>query len=157
MTYKRLSLLCFLIVGITFAQKRSLTHNDYDLWKDITETNISDKGKIIVSTIEIRTQRGDGYLEIYNTETEQKATYFNGYNSAISQDEKFVIFQQKVAYVTKRAEKKKKTKEKDQQKDILYIYNTSNNTLYDSITRVKKYTLPKKNSDYVVIEKYKNK
>lgn len=157
MIQKLLSLLCCFIVGITFAQKKSLTHNDYDLWKDLTETNISDKGKIIVATIETRTQRGDGYLEIYNTKSGQKATYFNGYNSGITIDEKFVIFQQKVGYSTKRTEKKEKTKEDDQQKDILYIYNTSNNTVYDSITHVKKYSLPKKNSDYLVIEKFKNK
>ncbi len=157
MIKKILSLLCCFIVGISFAQKKAISHDDYDLWKYINNTKVSDKGKLVVSIIETATKRGDGYLEIYNTETQQKTTYFNGYNSAISKDEKFVIFQQKPTYATKRAEKKEKIKEKDQQKDVLYIYDASNNTLYDSILRVKKYNLPKKNSDYLVIEKFKNK
>ena len=35
-------------------------------------------------------------------------------------------------------------KDKDKKKDILYIYDAANNELYDSIHRVKKYSLPKK-------------
>ncbi|WP_430409877.1 alpha/beta hydrolase family protein [Kordia sp.] len=157
MTYKILTLLCFFTVGITFAQKRSITHDDYDLWKRVTNTQVSNNGKLIVSTIRTGTNRGDGYLQIYNTETQKKATYFNGVSSDISKDENFVIFQKPANYLTKRAEKKKKVKDKNKQKDILYIYDVSNNELYDSIFRVKKYSLPKKNSDYIVIEKFKNK
>ncbi|MBC8753468.1 S9 family peptidase [Kordia sp. YSTF-M3] len=157
MIQKLLSLLCCFIVGISFAQKKAITHDDYDLWKYINGTKVSDKGKLVVFSTITSTKRGDGYLEIYDTETQQKATYFNGYKSAITKNEKFVIFQQKATYATKRAEKKEKTKKEDQQKDVLYIYDASNNTLYDSILRVKKYSLPKKNSDYLVIEKFKNK
>ena len=129
MIQKTLSLLCLLIVGTSLAQKKPITHEDYDLWKSISNTKISDNGKLVVSTVITRTKRDDGYLEIYNTETKQKAVYFNGYNSTISKDEKFVIFQEKVMYKTKRAEKKKKTKKKDQLKDVLYIYDVSSNTL----------------------------
>ena len=83
MVQKLLSLLCCFIVAISFAQKKAITHDDYDLWKSINNTQVSDNGKLVVSTIETATKRGDGYLEIYNTETAQKATYFNGYKSAI--------------------------------------------------------------------------
>lgn len=157
MTRKILSLLCFFMIGATFAQKKAITHNDYDLWKSISDTKISTKGKVVVSTVETRTKRGDGYLQIYNTETQKKINYFNGVSSRISQDENFVIFKKPADYLTKRTEKKEKVKDKNKQKDILYIYDVANNTLYDSIFRVKKYSLPKKNSDYIVIEKYKNK
>ncbi|WP_298418265.1 prolyl oligopeptidase family serine peptidase [uncultured Kordia sp.] len=144
-------------MGITFAQKRAITHDDYDLWKNINNTKVSENGKLIVTTIRTTTKRGDGYLEIYNTETKQKATYFNGISSNISQDEKFVIFQKPATYAEKRREKKEKVKDKNKVKDVLYIYDAVNNSLYDSIHHVKKYTLPKKNSKYIVIEKFKNK
>lgn len=157
MTRKILSLLCFFIIGISFAQKKAITHNDYDLWKNINNTEVSNKGKLVVSTIRTATDRGDGYLQIYNTETQQKVTYFNGVSSKISFDENFVIFKKPAGYNEKRMEKKKKVKDKDKKKDVLYIYDVSNNTLYDSIFRVKKYSLSKKNSDYIVIEKFKNK
>ncbi|AXG69930.1 dipeptidyl-peptidase 5 [Kordia sp. SMS9] len=155
---RTLLLLVFLFsFGSTIAQKKAITHDDYDLWEIITNTQISVQGKIIVSTIKKNTRRGDGYLEIYNNQTKNKARYFNGDESAITEDEKFVIFQKKVKYATKRIEKKDKVKEKDQQKEVLYIYDVANNAIYDSITRVKSYTLPLRNSNYFVVEKFKNK
>ncbi len=157
MTRKILSLFFCFAIGIAFAQKKSITHDDYDLWKSINNTKVSDNGKLIVTTVRTATNRGDGYLEIYNTETQQKANYFNGVDSKISFNEDFVIFKKPASYSEKRTEKKKKVKDKDKKKDILYIYDAANNELYDSIHRVKKYSLPKKNSDYIIIEKFKNK
>jgi dipeptidyl aminopeptidase/acylaminoacyl peptidase len=157
MIKKVLSLLFLFSFGITIAQKKALTHDDYNLWKDISNTKISTNGKIIVATIKNNIGKGDGYLEIYNTETQTKATYFNGDKSSISYDEQFVIFKRAADYATKRAEKKKKIKEPKKEKDVLYIYDVKTNTLYDSITRVKSFKLPKKNSKYLVIEKFKNK
>ena len=78
MTNKILSLLFCFAIGIAFAQKKSITHDDYDLWKSINNTKISENGKLIVTTVRTATGRGDGYLEIYNTENQQKANYFNG-------------------------------------------------------------------------------
>lgn len=157
MTNKILLVLCCFTIGITFAQKKTITHEDYDLWKNINNVKVSTKGKLVVSTTRTNTGRGDGSLQIYNTETKQSSTFFNGTSSSISYDENFVIFTKPLDYQSKRAEKKKKTKEKDRHKDVLYIYDAVNNRLYDSIERVKKFSLPKKNNDYLVIEKFKNK
>ncbi|PTX63542.1 prolyl oligopeptidase family protein [Kordia periserrulae] len=158
MTKKIFSLLflLFFSFGITTAQKKAITHNDYDLWKIVDKTKISNKGKLIVSEIITRTERGDGYLQVYNTETKKTARFFNGSKSVISYDEKFIIFQKKVKYQTQRLEKKSKVKEEDRKKEVLYIYDAENNSIYDSITRVKSFKLPKKNSDYLVVEKFKN-
>lgn len=157
MTTKILSILFCFSIGVVFAQKKTITHNDYDLWKSVDNTQISTNGKLVVSTIKTTTGRGDGYLQIYNTKTKEKKTFFNGIASSISYDENFVIFKKTADYQSKRIEKKKKTKDEDKQKDVLYIYDVVNNRLHDSIQRVKEYSLPKKNSKYLVIEKFKNK
>ncbi|EDP95538.1 prolyl oligopeptidase family serine peptidase [Kordia algicida OT-1] len=157
MIQKILSVIFILTIGIAFAQKKPITHDDYDLWKSMSDVKVSKKGKIIASTIVTRTGRGDGYVHIYNTQTKDSTHYFNGSETAITDDEKFVIFRKKADYVTKRNEKKKKVKDKDKQKDVLYIYDVASNKIYDSITRIKSYKLSKRNSDYLVIEKFKNK
>lgn len=92
---------------LMYAQKKSLTHDDYDLWKNITDTKISNSGKLIVSVIATSTKRGDGYLEIYNTANNKKFTFFNGYDSSITQDENFVIFKRKPKYEQARKERRK--------------------------------------------------
>lgn len=157
MTHKLLPLVFLCVFGIATAQKRAITHDDYDLWKSVNQVQISTKGKIVATTVNTSTQRGDGYLQIDNTETKEKAVFFNGSKSAITYDEKYVIFQKKVKYATKRLEKKDKVKEADKEKEVLFIYDVANTTLYDSIERVKSFKLPKKNSRYLVVEKFKNK
>ncbi|MEM6687207.1 MAG: prolyl oligopeptidase family serine peptidase, partial [Bacteroidota bacterium] len=157
MTRILLSLVFLLSFGTTIAQKRAISHEDYDLWKTITKTEISTNGNVVATTVQTSTRRGDGYLQIYNAKTKEKTIFFNGEKSAITYDEKFIIFQKKPKYATKRQERKDKVKEANKEKDVLYIYDVANNMLYDSIDRVKSYKLPQKNSSYLVIEKFKNK
>ncbi|MFD2563313.1 alpha/beta hydrolase family protein [Aquimarina rubra] len=151
-----LTLFFFSFTTLIFAQKRPLTHKDYDLWKSITDTKVSNTGKLIVSVIETSTKRGDGYIEIYNTENNKKFTFFNGYNSSITQDENFVIFKRKPKYETIRKEKKKKVKNEKQSKDDLFIYDVKNNKIYDSIVRASSYKIPEESDGWLVIEKFKN-
>ncbi|GAA4271678.1 prolyl oligopeptidase family serine peptidase [Aquimarina gracilis] len=157
MTYKSITLLLFFTSTLFFGQKKTITHNDYDLWKEITDIKISDKGKLVVSTVETSTKRGDGYVEIFNTQTNQKTTFFNGYDTSISFDERYVVFKRRPEYQKLRKEKKKKIKKENQSKDALFIYDVYNDDIYDSIPRVTKYKLPKKSNGWMVIEKFKNK
>ncbi len=158
MMIKKIITLIFVFALTTvFSQKKVITHNDYDLWKKVDDVKISNNGKLVVSTIETSTKRGDGYVEVYNTENKQKAIFFNGYNTSISFDENFVVFKKKPKYQTLRSEKKKKIKEENQSKDALFIYDVKNNKIYDSIARVVKYELPKKSAGWMVIEKFKKK
>ncbi len=154
---KVIFILSLFAVTLAFAQKKTVSHDDYDSWKKIEDVKISSNGKLIVSTIKTSTKRGDGYLEIYNIQNKQKFSFFNGYDASISFDEKFVVFKRKPKYELLRKEKKKKIKEENQTKDALFIYDVQNNKIYDSILRVKKYELPKKNGRWVIIEKFKNK
>lgn len=152
-----IALFFFSFTTLIFAQKRSLTHDDYDFWKSITDTKISNSGKLIVSVIETATKRGDGYIEIYNTESNKKFTFFNGYDSSITEDESFVVFKRKPKYETVRKEKKKKLKKDKTTKDDLFVYDVKANKIYDSITRVSSYKVPDDSNGWLVIEKFKNK
>ncbi len=147
------------IVSTSFlsAQKKTLTHADYDLWKNITDVKISEKGKLIVSTIKTNTKRGDGYVAIYNTQNKANFTYPNGYDTSISSDENYVVFKKRPKYELTRKEKKEKVKEEDRAKDALFIYDVKSNTIYDSIVRVKKYKIPKEEEGWLVIEKFKKR
>ncbi|MDY8135079.1 alpha/beta hydrolase family protein [Aquimarina sp. 2201CG5-10] len=157
MVRKFVILLVLLTPISLLAQKKAITHDDYDLWKRISDVKISNKGKLVVSTIETSTKRGDGYIEIYNTKNKQKFVFHNGYNSSITSDESFVIFKRKPNYETLRKEKKKEVDKEDRSKDALFIYDVKNNKILDSILRVKKYKIPIKGKDWLVIEKFKNK
>ncbi len=153
----KLFFLLFLWTICMTAQKKTITHKDYDLWRRVTDVKISNSGKLIVSTIETSTKRGDGYVEIYNTQTKEKVSFFNGYKTSITFDENFVVFKKKPKYEVLRNEKKKKIKEEDQSKDMLFVYDVKNNLILDSIARVKKYKIPKEYNGWMIVEKFKNK
>ncbi|TPN87608.1 alpha/beta hydrolase family protein [Aquimarina algicola] len=155
MDQKLITLIIFFSVTSLFAQKKTLTHSDYDLWKNITNTKISDNGKLIVSTIQTNTRRGDGYIEIYNTKSKRKFTFPNGYDTSISSDENYVVFKRKPKYQVTRSEKKKKIDKEKRTKDVLFIYNVNTNSIYDSIAKVKSYKLPKDHENWLVLESYK--
>ena len=154
--FPRLIIFVFLLITSSlFSQKRTLMHTDYDLWKNITDVKISEKGKLVVTTIETNTKRGDGYIEIYNTQNKEKFVYPNGYEPSISFNENYVVFKQKPRYQLIRKEKKKEIKKEDRTKDKLFIYDVKNNRIYDSVSGVKKYQMPKKQEGWLIVEKFK--
>ncbi len=155
MIQRLITFVVILFTSFLFAQKKTLTHADYDLWKNITNVQISNKGKLVVSTIETNTKRGDGYIEIYNTESKTKFTYPNGYQPSISWDENYIVFKKKPAYQLTRKEKKKEIKKENRTKDALLIYDVKANSISDSILRVKTYKMRKKEGGWLVLEKYK--
>ncbi len=158
--FKKLAIpITFILMSIISngQEKKVLSHDDYDLWKRITATKISKNGKLVVTEVGTTTKRGDGYIEIYNT---QKGTSFkkvNGYESLISNDEKFIFFKQKPLYQKIRSEKKKEVKKGELSKDSWFVYNVDKNKIEDSLTNVKSFAISKANSKWVLVEKFKNK
>ncbi|MFK7812532.1 MAG: alpha/beta hydrolase family protein [Maribacter sp.] len=147
------------LLSVTFsqAQKKPITHDDYDLWKSISSVKISDSGGLIVTEVNLTTKRGDGHLEIHHTKTGQTYNFSRGYNATISADENYVVFKRKPEYEAIRSERRKEVKKDDLSKDALFIYEVKNNTIYDSILNVKSYKMPKKIEGWVVIENFKEK
>ncbi len=156
--FQRILLLALILgSGFGFAQqKKALTHEDYNLWKRVQNTQISKDGNTVVSTIVTGTGRGDGYIKIYNANTGKSFTFENGYNSHISNDGNYVFFLRKPGYQVTRSEKKKEIKEEKMTKDAFFIYDVTQNRIVDSVQRVKKFEIPEKGSEWVVIEKHKD-
>ncbi|SDK72332.1 Prolyl oligopeptidase family protein [Salinimicrobium catena] len=156
--FQRIALLAlFLGSGLCFAQeKKSLTHEDYNLWKRVQNTQISKDGNTIVTTIVTGTGRGNGYIKIYNAKTGESFTFENGYNSRISGDGNYVYFLRKPAYELTRSEKKEEVKEEKRTKDAFFIYDVATNKILDSVQRVKKFEAPEDVTGWVVIEKHKD-
>ncbi|MDH7445615.1 alpha/beta hydrolase family protein [Aquimarina sp. 2201CG14-23] len=154
---KVVTFLSFLCLNFGFTQKKALSHKDYDLWKNIIDIEISTNGKLIISTIETVTKRGDGYLEIYNTTTNKKYVFKNGYNASITKDEAYVIFKQRPNYQDIRNEIKNNIKQKERSKSKLLIFNVAQGKVEAFIPRIKMYKIPKSNSAYLVMECYANK
>ena len=72
--------LCF----IGFSQeKKSLTHEDYDLWKRVSSTQISKSGNILLNEVKTTTGRGDGYLQIDLLSNGFSEQFFNGSNAIL--------------------------------------------------------------------------
>lgn len=154
---KMIGLCLFLCFGLNFAQqKRALTHEDYDLWKNVQEVQTSKDGNIIAATIATATGRGDGYLKIHSVRSGKTAKFHNGYRPQISIDGDYIYFLRKPDYQLTRQEKKDEVKKEEQSKDAFFVYDVKNNRLTDSIHRVKGFEVPKEESGWVVIEKFKD-
>lgn len=152
-------LLLLFALSLTFTtfgqEKKPISHNDYDLWKRVTNPQISKGGDIVFASVRTATGRGDGYLKIYNAKTGRFYQFFNGVNAKLSSDGNFIVFVQKPGYQKTRQEKKNEVKKDDRTKDKLYIFDNNKGVLIDSVERVKSYHLPKKHTSYLVIEKHK--
>ncbi|MBA6152080.1 alpha/beta hydrolase family protein [Gelidibacter maritimus] len=153
----------FLLLALIFAvsashaqQKKSLSHKDYDLWKKIDHTQVSNNGDIVVTTISTSTGRGDGYLKIHNVRTGKTFQFKNGYKTGISHDGHYVFFLRKLAYRLERKERKEDVKKDQRTKDDFFVYDVRKNQLTDSMMRIKSYKIPKESSGWVVLEHHKN-
>ncbi|MGJ8683175.1 MAG: alpha/beta hydrolase family protein [Nonlabens sp.] len=153
---RALTLLLLLCITVTFAQKKSLSHEDYDLWKRVSTTSISNNGNVAAIAVVTATGAGDGYLEIHNLASGEKKTFFNGVNPQISPDEKYVYFMQKPAYEKARQEKKGEVKKDNQSKNTFMVYDVDRGEIVDSISRVKKFYASDKTAGYVIVEHHKD-
>ncbi|GGE02714.1 S9 family peptidase [Psychroflexus salis] len=148
----------FSLCSIAFSQeKRAITHDDYDLWKRISETKISAKGNILLNEVKTTTGRSNGYLQIDLLTKNFSKQFFNGTDAQITQDEKFIVFLEQPHYDSIRNQKKREVKKEKQTKPKLKIFSVEKQTLIDSIEAVKKFHIPEEAEAWVVIEKYKDK
>lgn len=145
-------ILSFLLLNFTlvFAQKKSLTHDDYDLWKTFKNAQVSEDGGLVTVSVYTTTGRGDGYLKIYDAKKQKEYTFFNGTTPRISSNGQFVVFLEKIPYELTRVEKKKKLKSEERKKAKLFIFDVDKGVLVDSLKDVATYKLPKGYTEYMI-------
>ncbi len=140
---------------ISFAQKKVITHSDYDKWMRMGETVLSNKGTVLVYEVQPITPFANPYIEVFNTKTNNKFKHLNGISPAIDFDENFVFFQQKPSFETDRKERKDKVKKDKKERNAFYVYDVKLNKITYSILKIKDFKSPEKYGNYVAIKKLK--
>ena len=126
--------------------KKPLTHNDYDSWKNLGGTEISSYGQII--SYEINPQRGDGFLYILDTKSKVLDSIARGDKAKISPVSAYVVFKIKPAYDTIRKLKLKDVKKEKMPKDSLGIWLRNKDTVL-KFANIKSYKVPEKESNWM--------
>ncbi|MFT5764493.1 MAG: dipeptidyl aminopeptidase/acylaminoacyl peptidase [Saprospiraceae bacterium] len=129
--------------------KKQLDHGDFDIWKTISQPHISNNGEW--ATYSLTIERSDPLFLINHIDSGKEYSFERGSDGQISEDNQFVIFNIKIPVDTIRAMKQRKVKKKDLPADTLGIYNLKTQIL-TKIPNVKKYTIPKKWSGWLVYE-----
>lgn len=110
----------FFIAVVASAQKKSLTIDDFDSWKQIEKAQLSENGTYLV--YEYNPGNGDGMLVIVNTKTKVSDTISRGYDAQINGKSTFVSFKIKPEIEIRRKAETKKLKKDKLPVDSLGIY-----------------------------------
>ena len=129
--------------------KKQLDHEDFDIWKKISQSKISNNGEWVIYSLTI--ERSDPVFFINHIESGREYRFERGIDGRISADNQFVIFNIKVPVDSIRAMKKRKVKRKDLPADTLGVYNLKTQIL-TKIPNVKKYKIPEKWAGWLVYE-----
>ncbi|MEQ9441070.1 MAG: prolyl oligopeptidase family serine peptidase [Cyclobacteriaceae bacterium] len=144
----RLTILFFIaFIFNGLAQKQPLTHEVYDLWKDIASPSIANNGEYVL--YEINPAQGDGMLYLQDTDKDEPTTFARGSRPAFTYDSKFAVFQVQPPYDTVRQMKLEKKKDAEFPKDSLFVVALNSGATAAAFERVKSYRLPKKGSGWL--------
>lgn len=145
------------IIGVVFiglmllqvsaqAQKKSISHSDYDGWKDLKNQKISPNGEWI--SYEINPQKGDGFLYLYQVKTKILDSVPRAFDAEFSPNSEVLSFRIKPQYNTLRQAKLKKVKKDDLPKDSLGIWNLGDKSI-NKFASLKSYKMPKENAEWM--------
>lgn len=116
-----LFLATFLVSVKSYAEKKVLSHEDFDFWQKVTNNAISNNGEWAVFAV--NPQEGDGILTFQNTVNSKKIDIARGYNPVFSADSKWGIALIKPFYQDTRKAKIDKKKDLELPQDSLVIIN----------------------------------
>lgn len=133
--------------------KKLLSHSDYDNWKSIEKSLISDDGKWV--SYERNPQKGDGWLFILCPDKNFIDSIPRGCNAKFSPNSDFIVFKIEPQEDTLRKAKLKKKKGDDLPKDTLAIYVFKKDTLI-KFGRVKSFSVPEKEQSLIAFLYEKN-
>lgn len=129
------------------AQKRAITHADYDGWKSITNTQLASNGHWVV--YEQNPQDGDGNLILYPLKGNRLDSIPRGKDAQFSFDNQYLVSLVAPVKDSILLAKKAKKKADELPKDGLAIYSLNQNTI-SFIPAVLSFKLPEKQGVFVV-------
>jgi dipeptidyl aminopeptidase/acylaminoacyl peptidase len=152
MKHSFLLLLSLILFGQSVnAQKRPMTHKDYDQWKAINETQITHDGMWTIFTL--NPQDGDGKLVFYPMRGNLIDTVNRANNVKISPNSELAVFKINVPEDSLTAAKKAKKKKESFPKDSLGIYQLRSQSL-EKIPAVKSFIFPELNNEWLAYHHY---
>lgn len=142
--------LSILFFSVTHAQKKTMNHDVYGIWKKIEQYRISNDGKW-VSYSTLPNTEGNPTQYLWNTKTRSTTSFERGTEGRFTEDNAFFIFKIKQPLDSLKAKRRKKVKEDDLPKDSLGIYNLSTGSL-TQVANVKSFSLPQKWAGFVAYQ-----
>jgi acetyl esterase/lipase len=142
---------CFILsITIGFSQKKQLDIPDLLTWKEIETPRISNDGNWVVYSL--KAQEGDAVLKLWDARTGKTSSFDRGEAPIFSADNQYLIFKIKPHEDTLKAQRRRKVKKEDLQKDSLGILQLSNLNLV-KIAEVKSFSVPEKWSGWIAYHK----
>jgi len=133
----------------SFAQKKTITQNDYKDWNTIRSQQISNSGNII--TYELKALLGDAMLIIYNKKNNTFDSIPRAYHAVISPYENYIVCKIKAPYDSTRQEKIDKVKKEDMLGDSLCIYYISSRNT-KKFPLLKNFSVADESTDYFAFQ-----
>src|SRR6185295_2489963 len=122
-------------------QKKPLTHDVYDGWKEITYKLLSPDGQLAAFTI--NPQDGDGKAVFYNLKTSTQDSTKRADNLSLSFDNQYAFFKIKPQQKLVRDLRRQKKKKEDLPKDSLGWYSVTTRK-FEKIADIRSYKIPEK-------------
>lgn len=142
-----------ILSNFMYGQKKPLTHDVYDEWKDMERPSISESGNFVWYSIS--EQKGNSEIHFHNFKSKSELVFKRAINAALSHNEKYFVFQVMPDYHEVRKMKLEKVDKEDLPKKDLVIFHI-NSGKYDTIENVKSFVLPKEESSYLAFSTYKH-
>lgn len=131
-------IICSVTLPSLIAQKKPIDHSSYDLWKNISNVDVSKSGNYIFYTVS--PQEGDGYIDLKDKKNNLLQRFERGTSPKMTKREDFLITLIKPPFKDTREAKIKKKKSDDFPKDSLEIFNI-NSQNRTAIGAIKNYKL----------------
>ncbi len=122
-------------------QKKPLTHDVYDSWKEIPDKMLSNDGSTIVYTL--NPQEGDGRVVFHSLKNTKIDSVQRGAEIRLADDSEYAVFKIKPQLNLVKSMKRLKKKKEEMPKDSLGIYGLKTN-LVTKIPNVLSYKIPEK-------------
>lgn len=128
------------------AEKKTLSHDDFDRWEKLTNHSVSNNG--IWASFAVNPQEGDGVLTFYNTINGKKIEIKRGYRPSFSADSKWAFALIKPFFADTRKAKIDKKKSHEMPQDSLAIINLITGNV-EKVGNVTSYKIGKDGGEWV--------